>query len=187
MISRLHIRFPLILFILLALLTLWLDRITRPSEQTSDDDLYPNPDYIVEDLSGIRMDHERAIQRRFTAKKLFHYLNNDVTQMEKISFINTEPENPLIRLHADHAEVKGKGKDIYLTGNVTVLRGTDDEKGKITLMTNFLHLIPEESLVKTDKSVTISRFNTTIHATGLEFSNRIGMIQLLSKVRAVDK
>ncbi|MEK7844323.1 MAG: LPS export ABC transporter periplasmic protein LptC, partial [Pseudomonadota bacterium] len=57
---------------------------------------------------------------------------------------------------------------------------------KITLVTNFLHLIPDDDLVKTDQSVTISRFNTTINAIGLELNNHDGMIQLLSKVRAVN-
>lgn len=187
MTSRLHLSFPLILLIFLFLLTFWLDLVTRPSEQTRSNDLYRNADYIVEDLSGIRIDHERAIQRKFAAKKLFHYLHEDVTQMEQISFVNTDPEQPLIRLRADHAEVESKGKNIYLRENVTALRGTDDEKGKITLMTNFLHLIPDESLVKTDQSITISRFNTTINAIGLEFNNHTGIIQLLKQVKAVNR
>lgn len=186
MVNRLHISSPLILLILLALLTFWLDRITRPSEQIRDNNLYVNPDYIVEDLSGIRIDYEREIQREFTAEKLFHYLDEEVTQMEQVSFINTEPEKPLMRLHADRAEVKSKGKNIYLMGNVTAIRGADDEKSKITLMTDFLQLIPDENLVKTDQAVTITRLNTTIHSTGLEFNNRIGVMQLLSKVKSVN-
>lgn len=185
--NRLHISSPLILLIFLALLTFWLDRITRPSEQGGGDDLYVNPDYIVDDISGIRMDHERGIQRKFTAERLFHYLDEEITQMEQVSFINIEPEKPLMRLSADRAEIKSKGKNIYLTGNVTAIRGTDDEKSKITLMTDFLQLIPDESLVKTDRAVTIARLNTTIHSTGLEFNNHIGEIQLLSKVKAVNK
>lgn len=185
--NRLHISSPLILLILLALLTFWLDRVTRPSERAGGDDLYVNPDYIVEDISGIRMDHEREIQRKFTAERLFHYLDEEITQMEQVSFINIEPEKPLMRLSADRAEIKSKGKNIYLTGNVTAIRGADDEKSKITLMTDFLQLIPDEDLVKTDRAVTISRMNTTIHSTGLEFNNRVGEIQLLSKVKAVNK
>ncbi|WP_256207857.1 LPS export ABC transporter periplasmic protein LptC [Nitrosomonas sp. Nm166] len=177
----------MIFLIFLALITFWLDWVTRPPEQTRGNDLYRNADYIVEDLSGIRMDHERAIQRKFAARKLLHYLNEDVTQMEQISFVNTDPEQPLIRLRADYAEVRGKGENIFLRENVTALRGADDEKGKITLTTNFLHLIPDENLVKTDQSVTISRFNTAISAIGLEFNNHTGMIQLLTQVRAVNR
>lgn len=186
MISRLHISFPFVLITILVFVTLWLDRVTRPPEQTRDDDLYRNPDYIVEDFSGIRMDYERGIQRKFAAKKLFHYLNDDVTQMEHINFISTEPEKPLIRLRADHAQVKGKGENVFLTGDVIALRGSDDQKDKITLKTNFLHLIPDEDLVKSDQPVTISRLNTKINAIGLELNNQTGMIQLLTQVRAVN-
>lgn len=186
MISRLHISFPLILFILLILLTFWLDQVTRPPERGKDDDLYRTPDYIVENLSGIRMDHERTIQRKFAAEKLFHYLDEEVTQMEQISFISIEPEKPPIRLQADRAEIKSKGKDIYLTENVTVLRGTEDDRGKITLMTNSLHLMPDESLAKTDQSVTISKLNTMINAIGMELNNHTGMIQLLTRVKVIN-
>jgi lipopolysaccharide export system protein LptC len=186
MIHRLRISFPLIFFAFLILATIWLDQLTRPSEKTKGDDTYRYPDYIVEDLSGTRMDHERTIQRKFSAKKLFHYLDEETTQMEQISFINTELENPPIRLHADYAEVKGKGKNIYLVGNVTALRETDDEKNKMTLSTNFLHLIPEENLAKTDQSVTISKLHTTINAVGLELNNQTGVIRLLTRVKAVN-
>lgn len=186
MISRLHISFPLVLFILLILLTFWLDQITRPPERAKDDELYRTPDYIVENLSGIRMDHERTIQREFTAKKLFHYLDDDVTQMEQISFISAEPGKPLIRLQADHAEIKSKGKNIYLNENVTALRGTEDDRGKITLMTNYLHLVPDEDLVKTDQSVTILKLNTKINAIGMELNNQTGKIQLLTRVKVIN-
>ena len=185
--SRLRFGSPLILMILLIVLTIWLDRMTRPPEQTKDDNLYRNPDYIVEDLSGIRMEYAQMAQRKFTAKKLSHYLDDKVTELEHVNFTNTEPEKPLMRLSADRAIIKSKGKDIYLTGDVAAIRGTDNEKGKITLTTNFLHLIPDENLIKTDQAVTISRFNTTVNGNGLEFNNRTGMIELLSNVRAVNK
>ena len=75
--SRRHISFSLILFIFLMLITWWLDQITRPPEQTKDSDLYQNPDYIVENLSGIRMEHAATARRRFTAEKLFHYIDTN--------------------------------------------------------------------------------------------------------------
>lgn len=177
---------PLIFFIILIFLTFWLDLLTRPPEQIKNNNVYLNPDYIVEDLSGIQVDHEQGIQREFSAQKLLHYLDEQVTQLEQTNFINIDQGNPLMRLYADQAEIKNKGEDIYLTGNVIATRGTDDDKDKITLNTDFLHLIPDESLVKTDQVVTITKLNTIIHATGLEFNNRIGKMHLLSKVSAVN-
>ena len=186
MISRLHISFPLILFILLILLTFWLDQVTRPPERSKDDDLYRTPDYIVENLSGIRMDYERTIQRKFAAEKLFHYLNEEVTQMEQISFISIGAEKPPLRLQADRAEIRNKGKNIYLTEKVTVFRGAEDDRGKITLTTHSLHLMPDENLVKTDQAVAISKLNTMINAIGMELNNHTGVIQLWTRVKVIN-
>lgn len=186
MIKRPFISSPVILLIILALLTFWLDHMTRPPESVRDESLSLNPDYIVEELSGVRMDYEQRIQRKFAAQKLFHFLDAEVTQLEQVSFANADPKNPLMRVYAERAEIINKGEDVYLTGNVKAVRGTDEDNGNITMVTDFLHLIPKENLVKTDQPVTIARFDTTIKAIGLEFDNRIGMIQLLSSVRAVN-
>ncbi len=182
---RFHFSFPLILLVSLALLTFWLDRATLPRTTVSDDDFYLNPDYIVENISGIRMDHQRVVHRTFLAEKMLHYLNEDATYLEQVRFINTQPDSPVIRLRADQAKLYNSGENIYLTGNVAVLRGVENED-MLTMMTNSLHLIPGENLVKTDQSVTISRLNTTVKAIGMEFDNDTGMVQLLSRVRAVD-
>ncbi|HLP81009.1 MAG TPA: LPS export ABC transporter periplasmic protein LptC [Nitrosomonas sp.] len=187
MINRPHISFPLIVLVVLGLLTVWLDRVTHPPEHAKDGDLYHTPDYIVEDLSGIRMEYDREILRKFTAHKLFHYLSENVTQMEQVSFISTQPEKPPIHLQADRAEVTNKGENILLRDNVMAIRGTDQDKGKITLITDFLHLIPHQNLVTTNQPVTISRMNTTINGIGLELNNETGIIQLLQQVKAVNR
>ena len=89
--DRLHLRSPLILLVLLVVLTFWLDRVTRPPEQNKDGDLNRNPDYIVENLSGMRIDYARETERKFTAEKLFYYLDEKVTELEQVNFTNTEP------------------------------------------------------------------------------------------------
>lgn len=178
---------PLIFLVILAPLTIWLDYVTRPPAYIKDAGLYRNPDHIVENLIGVRVDHEHGIQRQFTAKRLFHYLDDEVTQLEQVSFTNLDSEKPPMRLSADLAVVRNKGKDIDLMENIVAVRGTDEDKAKITLTTDFLHLDPDENLVTTDRTVTISRLDTTIQALGLEFNNRIGEIRLLSNVKAINK
>ncbi len=186
MYKRRHLSLPLIIFVALISLTYWLDQATLPQTLTPENALYQEPDYIVENISGIRQDYEQNIHRAFFAKTMKHYIDDDITQLEQIRFVNTETRAPLIRLHANQARLAGNGEDIYLTGDVTVLRGADTDEDLLTMMTNYLHLIPDQNLVKTDQSVRISRLNTTINAIGLELDNNTGVIQLLSQVRAMD-
>ncbi len=187
MIRRSYFSFTFILLTGLLALTIWLDRVTQPLSTAPELDFYQQPDYIIEHISGLRVEHEKTVHRFFHAKKMFHYISQDLTQLEDIQFTNTETEKPPFRVFADHAELRNHGEDIFLNGNITVIRGLDEDKGKITLKTDKLHLLPDENKVRTDKSVMISRLNTTIHAVGLELNNHTGVIELLSRVRAVDQ
>ena len=186
MYKRRHLSLPLFIFVALISLTYWLDQVTLPQTLIPENALYQDPDYIVKNISGIRQDYERNIHRAFFAKTMKHYIDDDITQLEQTRFINTETRAPLIRVHANQARLAGNGEDIFLTGDVTVLRGADADEDLLTMMTNYLHLIPDQNLVKTDRSVRISRLNTTINAIGLELDNNTGVIQLLSQVRAFD-
>ncbi len=174
----------LIMLVLIALLTFWVTNAVVPIITSQGNDMHQKPDYIIENLSGIRANHESTVQRNFSAKKLLHYLDGDVTYMEKPYFANIEIQKPIMRVKADKARLSGEGENVYLTGNVKVLRGEDSEK--ITMMTSYLHLIPGENIAKTNKTVVFSRKNTTINAVGLELDNHTGIVQLLSRVRASD-
>lgn len=187
MIRRTHpyISSPLAFLIMLALLTVWLDYITRPAEYVKDDTLR-NPDYLIESLTGVRVDFEQGIERRFSAQKLLHYFNEEITQLEQTSFIHSDPGKPPMRISADHAVVRDKGKDIDLSGNVIAVRGAEGDKNKIMLATDFMHLDPKASRVATDHDVTLSRSNSKIMAKGLEYDARAGEMKLLSAVRAVN-
>jgi lipopolysaccharide export system protein LptC len=187
MIRRSYFSFTFILLTGLLALTVWLDRVTQPLSMAPELDFYQQPDYIIEHISGLRVEHEKNIHRVFYAKKTFHYINQDLTRLEDIQFINSETDKPPFQVFADHAELRNHGEDVFLNGNVTVIRGLDEDKAKITLNTDKLHLLPNENKVKTDKSVMISRLNTTIHAVGLELNNQTGVVELLSRVRAVDQ
>lgn len=186
MIRRPYFGFSLILFICLAVLIIWYDKIAQPLSTAPDADFFQQPDYIIENISGSRIDHDNAVHRIFFAEEMFHYLNHDITQLQQIRFLSFESNKPPFRVFADQAELHDNGEHIFLAGNVTVIRGLDEDKDKITMKTDTLHLIPNEDRVKTDNSVVITRLNTTIHAIGLELDNQTGMIELLSRVRAVD-
>lgn len=185
MIKYSHISFPLAVFIFLALVALWLDQISRPYESVNGK-FFHNPDYIIEGVSGIRTDHVQAVRKNFSAQTLSHYFEENTTRMQHIDFKNLAENKPTFRIQADTAEIKDKGKNIYLRENITAVRGVDNEKNKITLTTDFLHLIPDESMVLTDRFVTITKPGSEVSAVGMELNNQTGILQLLSSVKAIN-
>ncbi|MCB1934396.1 MAG: LPS export ABC transporter periplasmic protein LptC [Nitrosomonas sp.] len=187
MIHRSYFSMIFILLTSLIAVTIWLDKITQPISGTDNFDFFHEPDYIIENISGFRVEHDKSVHRFFHARKLLHYTNQDLTQLEDIQFVNTDPKNPPLEVFANNAKIMNSGEEIFLTGDVTAIRGLNTDERKITLKTDKLHLIPDENLVKTDKVVKITRLNTTIQAVGLELNNDTGMVELLSHVRAINQ
>jgi lipopolysaccharide export system protein LptC len=117
---------------------------------------------------------------------MLHYSDREATHLEQPYFTNIQPDKPIVQITADRAELLEEGKNIYLFGNVSVVRGEDVDKDKITMTTSFLHLVPDEDIARTDKAVTVVQKSSIINAVGMELNNRTGILQLFSRVRAVD-
>lgn len=186
MIKYSHISFPLAVFIFLALVALWLDQISRPYESVNGKGFFHNPDYIIEGVSGIRVDHIQAIHKKFSAQTLSHYFEENITRMQHIDFKNSGRDKPIFRIQADLAEITDKGKSIYLKENITAVRGVKNDEKQITLTTDFLQLIPDESMALTNHAVTITKSGSKVSAIGMELNNQTGILQLLSHVKATN-
>ena len=188
MISRLFSRLPLVLFALLAAsLIFWLNQSVRAPSPVQEGDLRRAPDYMLENFSSVRMDHDGVTRHVLFAKRMLHYPDDDTTDLEQPRFINTEPGKPAMQVDADQAKMSGGGEDIYLMGNVKVLRSGVKGRGESTMTTSFLHLIPDDGIAKTDKPVVITEANAVINAVGMEASSRTQLTHLLSQVKVVHK
>lgn len=177
---------PVLFLTVLALLTFWLDQAIRQPRFREDNGLNNQPDYIIENLSGVQVDHDKAVRYLFSAETMIHFPMGDRTHLEQIGFVSVQPNEPSIQLSADRAELFDGSHDIYLSGNVFILREKEVDEDKVTMATQFLHLIPDSEIAKTDQPVTVTRRNTTLNAVGMELNHRTGQIQLKSRVRASD-
>lgn len=177
---------PVFLLVALALLTFWLDQAIQQPRLREDNGLNHQPDYVIENLSGVQVDHDKAVQHIFSAETMTHFPVGDSTHLEQVSFVRTQPDVPLVRLSANHAELLDGKKDVHLTGDVFISREREHEKDKVTMVTQFLHLIPDVEIAKTDQPVTVTRRNTIVNAVGMELNHRTGQIELKSRVRAID-
>jgi lipopolysaccharide export system protein LptC len=143
------------------------------------------PDYVLEDFSAIRTDENDAGYKMLLGKKMVHYPEDDSAELEQPRLITIEPGKPPVQLKADHARMSAEGEDIYLSGNVVIIRNAGKGRGETILTTSLLHLIPDQDIARTDKPVEIIETNATIRAIGMEMNNRTGTTQLLSQVKVV--
>lgn len=185
MTSRLPAWFPLALLILLAVLTFWLDRAVQLPTLARDGSSRHDPDYIVENFSATRMGLDGAPRYTLSAKRMLHYPDDDTTHLEQPRFVSTESAKPVLRAKADQATLSSNGENVYLSGNVIMQREASDGQGGTTIASRFLHVIPDDDIIKTDKAATITGTGFVINAVGVVINNRTRVMQLLSQVRIV--
>ena len=184
MINSLPTKFPLVLIILLAIFTFWVDKAVRQPSTVQDSHLRRDPDYVIENFLALSVNHSNGLHQTLSAKKMLHYLDNDITYLEQPRLINAKPGTPDMEVRADRANLTSNNNDVYLNGNVKVLRH-DNGDGETTLATSFLHIVPDDGFANTDKPVTIIETNTIINAVGMEIDNKTQVIRLLSEVKLV--
>ncbi len=178
-------KLPLALLVLLATATFWLDQMVRPPVTVEDGGVHRDPDYVLEGLSVIRTSHDGAARYKLFAKKMLHYSDDDSIHLEQPRLVNTTPGKPAIQIKADRGELSGSNDDVYLSGNVTLLRNAGNGWGRATMATSFLHIILDDDIAKTDKPVTITEGNTIINAVGMELDNHTRVTRLLSQVKVI--
>ena len=91
---------PVIILAILVLFTFWLDQSIQQPKKRYDTDQTKNPDYVIENLSGIQMVYAQAAERHFTAKILKHYPVTNVSALEHVHFTHNQTNEPTLKINA---------------------------------------------------------------------------------------
>jgi lipopolysaccharide export system protein LptC len=172
---------PAALLAALAGLTYWLDQQVQPMPpgRTGEG---KSPDFLVEDLVATRMKTDGSPRYAVKAKKLVHYPADNSADLEYPDVTHFEPGQAPVTIKANRGQISNNGENVYLRGAVEIKRLAYADQPEMSLQTSFLHVIPDQDLVKTDRAVTLTRGNSTLESVGLEFNNATRTLNLLSEV-----
>jgi lipopolysaccharide export system protein LptC len=173
---------PLLLVGMVAALTFWLEQIAHPSAPTTGGSRN-DPDFIVENLSAVMLNKSGLESYTLSAVKMVHYPEGDTTVMRAPKFVSYATAKAPVTITANEAVVSANGQHVYFQDDVRVTRAAHGASSELTVRTAFLHVIPDENLARTDRTVTIQDAGTTVTAEGLELNNETRVIRLLSNVR----
>lgn len=175
--------FPLLLLATLTALTFWLDRAVQPQADARNGSTRHDPDYIIGNLSAMRMAPDGNIRHTLAAEKMIHYPDDDSTHLQMPKFVSLTSPNAPVTITSREALVSKNGEDVFFTDNVRVTRGAYADKSELVMETSYLHVIPDKNIAKTDKPVTITDANTIVKSIGLELNNETRILKLESRVR----
>lgn len=177
--------FPLALLAALAALTIWLERTIQPPAPTPNAAARHDPDYIVDKLTAVRMAPDGKIRDTLFAVKMTHYPDDDSTELAQPKFVSHATDRAPVTITAEAALLSSKGEQIHFHRGVHVIRAPYDNKSEMQLQTDYLLVIPDENIARTDRPVRITDANTVVDAVGLELNNETRILKLFSKVKGI--
>jgi lipopolysaccharide export system protein LptC len=181
-----RVRYWLPLLPLLGLLgaTYWLNQQVLPEPAKPDSRKRHDPDAIIENFTATKLNDQGVPNFIMAAKKLLHYPDDDSTSLEMPYITMLSAGQPAIYAIAKNGAISSKGDVVLLHDDVEVLREASPQQSGLTLQTDYLNIIPDESLANTDRAVTIVDAHNIVHATGMEMNNKTRTLKLLSQVRS---
>ncbi|MGZ5149502.1 MAG: LPS export ABC transporter periplasmic protein LptC, partial [Burkholderiales bacterium] len=142
------------------------------------------PDYIVDGLNALRMDPQGRVKHTLRAQKMTHFPDDDVTLLREPKLVAYSEGNPPVTVTSRRARVSGNGEDVYFEDQVRVVRAPDAQQSELVLETNYLHVIPDDNLAKTNQPVRITTDGTVVTASGLELNSDTRVLNLQGRVKS---
>jgi lipopolysaccharide export system protein LptC len=171
--------FPLVMLLLLAALTFWLNRVIQGDSPRGPQ--RHDPDYWVERFEVRRFDIDGKLQHTVVADKLLHYPDNDTTIVTTPHL--TYHQQPPTEIFARTAYIGRDGKEVDLVDDVRVIRhGALGDSPRTLLETRTLKVFPDDERGTTNDPVVITQGKSIMRGTGLDIDNRSGITVLRGRV-----
>jgi lipopolysaccharide export system protein LptC len=171
------------LLVALAALTFWLDRIAQPPPATPRDVSSLDPDYIVDGLFASRMDADGRLTHTLRAQKMTHYPEEDLTVLVEPRLVSYAQGEAPVTITSREARMSPNGENVYFEREVRVVRAPTADESELVVLTNYLHVIPDEKIAQTDQPVTIRDANLLVNASGLELNSETRVLKLHGRVK----
>ena len=183
MIARGSLWLPLVILLLLAALSFWIERSVQIPANGSLA-AQTDPEGIMEKFDALRTDSTGKPHYRLSAKRLKHYSGSKLTELESPRFIQLDARAGEVSAVSNMATVSSDGHEVDLRGDVVVERAARPGQSAMTLRTSQLLVFPERDLLRAPDAVDIRDNILTLRAGAMEYDARQRVIRLTGRVQA---
>jgi lipopolysaccharide export system protein LptC len=171
---------PLVLMLVLAAVTFLLYRAVQ--SDTPQGPLRHDPDYIVEQFTVRRFDVNGHLQHTIIAAKMEHFPDDDTSVVTTPHLLYHR--QPPTEVFAKQALVSKDGKEVDLVGDVKVIRHGVAGAADTVMETRLLKMFPDDETATTTTPVVITKGQSIVNGSGLDFNNATGITVLYGRVTA---
>jgi lipopolysaccharide export system protein LptC len=180
--SRVSHLLPIILMLLLGAMTLWLRVAIEATPSVDPGRNRHDPDAIVEKVQTVKLDERGRPQYRLSAQRLLHYPDNDSMELIEPRFTRSDA-NAALTVTAKRGTLNQDQKEGQFYGDVDLKREPRNGKDTMRVQTQYMQILMDREIARTDRAVTVSQGPSTLSGVGLEYDRRSGTLALLSEVK----
>jgi lipopolysaccharide export system protein LptC len=179
---------PVLLLGGLAALSYWLDAQVQQAAPRRDGSARHDPDIFAEGVRVLKLDPEGRPLQSLSARRAEHFMDDQTTDFKDVTLSETRQGKPPFTITANMATLTGDRENVYFKGHVRAVREAEPAtakkpaSGPLTITTEYLHVLPNQEIARTDQTVTIADPRGIIHATGMEANSKAKTIKFKSGV-----
>ncbi|MGN6390357.1 MAG: LPS export ABC transporter periplasmic protein LptC [Burkholderiaceae bacterium] len=169
---------------LTALASFWGLEVMRQGSGTTQTRTPPTtPDYYVDEFNFVRMSPAGQPRYTITGDKLVHFPIDNSSEVVHPVVKNFESNLPPMTVIADRARIEDDNSKVHLNGNVNADRPAAPGLQHFHLESDYLQLLPDDDILRTDRPVTIHLGDSVLHGTGMVANNATREFRLAGNVR----
>jgi len=169
----------------LGLLTLWLQYAVVEGFGGDSKSTGHDPDSIVENFTVQRLDASGKLRYTFSAPKMMHFADDGSGEALYPRFVEIAADSGNFIATANRGTINRQGEEAFLYGNVLILREATPERPEFRARTEFLHLLAEQGIARTDQTVTISEGRSILTGVGMIVNKNNQQFTLQSQVKGI--
>ncbi|NEN74888.1 LPS export ABC transporter periplasmic protein LptC [Pelistega sp. NLN82] len=184
--ERLPTFIALFLLIILVIATWWAADYTQraiPIEPPVQ--ITHEPDAWSGNFVMISSDNQGIATNRLTGTQLVHYPDDDSYEASHATLFGIRPDTPRTQASADKVTLKDKGDFILMQGNAHIHRFPSEDTSALDIRSEELTILPNESIIKTDKPADVLQGNSRMQGKGMIYNNKTRRLEVFANTDVV--
>ena len=142
------------------------------------------PDFYVENFNFVRISQSSDTQYSISGKRLTHNPQDDSFEIELPIVNSLSAEGSAMTARSQHARIEEDHSKVHMYKNVEVDRPATATAQHFRLESEYLLLLPDDDVMKSDKPVDMTLGTSKLKGTGMYANNATRELQLFGNVHA---
>ena len=157
-------------------------RFALPGESREGADI---ADAFGEGVLLLRLNDRGEPAFRMTARRMEHFRRSDTTRYVEPTMVSLDPGKPRITLTAREGMSIRESQETVLEGKVQLDRPGSATEPAMQIRTEFARVFSDTEIARTDRPVVITRGQSILTGTGMEFNNRARTLRVDSEAKGL--